>query len=58
MNLILLMQGYTPVIVRSTKRRLYLQALATADSGNIEPFLDFIADAMLDTQSAILTELR
>ncbi|QTR54550.1 Fic family protein [Thiothrix unzii] len=58
MNLILLIQGYTPVIVRTTKRRLYLQALAAADRGDIEPFLDFIADSMLDTQRVILEELR
>lgn len=58
MNLVLLMQGYTPVIVRNAKRRVYLQALATADSGNIAPFLEFIADSMQDTQQMILAELR
>ncbi|QTR48920.1 Fic family protein [Candidatus Thiothrix anitrata] len=58
MNLILLIQGYTPVIVRTTKRRIYLQALAAADRDDIEPFLDFIADSMLDTQRVILEELR
>ncbi len=46
-----------PVIVRNTKRRIYLQALAAADRGDIEPFLDFIADSMLDTQQVILAEL-
>lgn len=58
MNLILLIQGYTPAIVRNTKRRFYLQALAAADRGDIEPFLEFIADSMLDTQQVILQELR
>ena len=58
MNLILLIQGYTPVIVRNAKRRIYLQALAAADRGDIKPFLDFIADSMLDTQRVILAELR
>lgn len=58
MNLILLMQGYTPVIVRNAKRRIYLQALASADNGDLEPFLNFIADSMLETQQMILAELH
>lgn len=58
MNLILLIKGYTPVIVRHTKRRIYLQALAAADRGDIELFLDFIADSMSDTQLVILKELQ
>lgn len=58
MNLILLMQGYTPVIVRNAKRRIYLQTLATADGGDIEPFLLFMADSMLETQQMIVAELR
>lgn len=58
MNLILLMQGYTPVIVRNAKRRTYLQALGVADDGNMEPFLIFIADSMLETQRMIIAELR
>lgn len=58
MNLILLIKGYTPVIVRHTKRRIYLQALAAADRGDIELFLDFITDSMSDTQLVILKELQ
>lgn len=58
MNLILLMQGYTPVIVRNAKRRIYLQTLASADNGDLEPFLNFIADSMLETQQMILAELH
>ena len=58
MNLILLMQGYTPVIVRNAKRRFYLQALAAADGGDMQPFLLFMADSMLDTQQMIMGELR
>lgn len=55
---ILLIQGYPPAIVRNTKRRVYLQVLAAADRGDIEPFLEFIADSMLDTQRVILQELH
>ncbi len=58
MNLILLIQGYTPVIVRNAKRRLYLQTLAAADDGDMLPFLLFIADSMLDTQQMIVGALR
>ena len=35
MNLVLLTQGYTPVIVGNAKRRDYLMALAKADSGEL-----------------------
>ncbi|PWQ99585.1 Fic family protein [Leucothrix arctica] len=58
MNLVLLMQAYTPVIVRNAKRRVYLQALSAADTGNIVPFLQFIAESMLDTQLMIVGELE
>jgi Fic family protein len=57
MNLILLTQGYTPVIVRNAKRRVYLQALAEVDTGDVMPFLQFIAESMLDTQKMIIGEL-
>ncbi|RVU85933.1 Fic family protein [Leucothrix sargassi] len=57
MNLILLIHAHTPVIVRNAKRRVYLQALSEADNGNIAPFLQFIAESMLDTQRMILKEL-
>lgn len=57
MNLILLMHAHTPLIVRNAKRRVYLQALSEADTGNIEPFLVFIAESMLETQRMILKEL-
>ena len=58
MNLILLIQGYTPVIVRNAQRRLYLEALSKADNGDIEPFLLFICDSMQETQRMIINELR
>jgi len=57
MNLILMMHAYTPVIVRNARRRVYLQALSQADAGDMMPFLQFIAESMLDTQSMILKEL-
>lgn len=57
MNLILLIKGYTPVIVRNARRRVYLQALAAADRENPDEFLAFIADSMLDTQRVILEGL-
>ncbi|PWQ92492.1 Fic family protein [Leucothrix pacifica] len=57
MNLILMMHAYTPVIVRNAKRRVYLQALSQADAGDMMPFLQFIAESMLDTQRMILNEL-
>lgn len=58
MNLILLMAGYTPIIVQNTQRRAYLQALAQADQGDISNFLQFIAASMHATQTMILDALQ
>lgn len=58
MNLILMIAGYTPIIVQNVQRRAYLQALAQADQGDIQPFLQFTAAAMTDTQTLIMTALQ
>lgn len=58
MNLLLIQKGYPPAIVRMAKRRVYLNALATADQGDLVPFVQFIAESLLETQKLIWIEIR
>ncbi len=57
MNLILMMRGYPPAIIRNEQRRQYLEALSSADNGNPEPFVTIVAEALINTQKIILDEL-
>jgi len=43
MNLILLKNGFFPVVVRNEKKRTYLEALSEADKGDLIPFISFIS---------------
>jgi Fic family protein len=58
MNLILIKKGYPVAIIKSQNRRKYLAVLDQADKGDIEAFLKFMADSLIETENAILEELR
>lgn len=57
MNLILIRKKYPPAIIRREERRRYLETLAQADQGDVEPYVHFIASSLHQTQAAILQEL-
>ncbi len=44
MNFILMQRGYAPAIIKSTDKEQYLSALMQADSGNLGPFVEYIAE--------------
>lgn len=44
MNYVLLRNGLPPVIIKSEDKNGYLRALHAADTGNIEAFVEYIAD--------------
>ncbi|KAM3172941.1 hypothetical protein ACTXT7_013529 [Hymenolepis weldensis] len=44
MNLILMRAGYPPAIVRKEDRATYYEGLKSANSGDVRPFIRFIAD--------------
>lgn len=46
MNIVLLQAGYPLVIILKNDRRKYYDTLSLADSGNIDPFIVFIARAV------------
>lgn len=57
MNLILMKAGYPPAIVKNEKRRKYLEVLQEANTGNLEPFVEFIVSSLAITQEMILEDL-
>jgi len=58
MNLILIKKGYPPAIIRQEERRQYLATLNQADNGDNEPFLIFVANALLKTQQVIFDDMK
>ena len=58
MNLVLLRYGYPPAVVPLKLRRHYYDALASADQGQQEPFVQFIVTCVYDTQATILSDLE
>jgi Fic family protein len=47
MNLLLMQTGYVPAIIQTESKEEYLLALEQADSGEIEPFIELIAQNLL-----------
>lgn len=50
MNYVLLKNGYSPLVIESSDKKNYLNALSQADTGNIEAFVDYITDKALRWQ--------
>jgi len=57
MNLILIKKGFFPVIVKTEKKRQYLNVLSEADQGNLNPFIEFIAHELIETYQHIIKDL-
>jgi len=47
MNLILMQQGYPPVIIKTDDKENYFAVLRQADAGMLEPFVEYIAQNLL-----------
>jgi Fic family protein len=47
MNFILMRFGYPPVIIRTDDKQNYFNVLQLADAGNLEPFVDYIAQNLV-----------
>ena len=58
MNLILMKAGYPPAIVKNEQRRTYLEVLGQADGDDLDPFVEFIAGSLVETQDVILADFR
>ncbi len=57
MNLILLKKGLPPAIIKNEKRRFYIESLASADKGELLPFVNLIADSCVETLEMMRREL-
>lgn len=57
MNLILIKSGFFPAVIRTEKKRSYLEALSTADKGNLMPFIEFISTELITTYKEVISNL-
>jgi Fic family protein len=47
MNFILMQNGFPPVIIKTEDKENYYSVLQQADAGELEPFIDYIADNLI-----------
>lgn len=57
MNLILIKSGFFPVVIRTERKRIYLDALSKADKGDLIPFIHFISDELIQTYEEVIKNL-
>lgn len=58
MNCLLMPAGFPPAIIYNEARRRYIEAIQSADRGDINPFIAFVAQCLNLTQQEMLKELR
>ncbi len=58
MNLVLLQNGYPPVIIKNEEKEKYYDSLEKADNGNLKPFIQIIKTEVLKTINFILRILE
>lgn len=57
-NLILMQSGYLPVVLKLDKKSEYFLALEKADVGEIEDFVIFVAQALIESENVFLRAAR
>lgn len=57
MNLILIKIGFFPVVIRTERKRIYLDALSKADKGDLIPFIQFISEELIQTYEEVIENL-
>lgn len=58
MNLMLMQEGYPPVVIRNTEKDLYLAALRRADRKEYDDFLSFIAEHVVSSLELFIRAAR
>lgn len=58
MNLILIKSGFFPAVVRTEKKRFYLEVLSEADKGDLMPFVRFITSELIETYEKVIHDLE
>ncbi len=57
MNLIFIKKGLPPAVIRNEQRRFYLDTLVKADKGDLEFFVHFVGQSLVNTQKTIVENL-
>lgn len=57
MNLILIKSGFFPAVIRTEKKRSYLESLSKADKGDLIPFIRFISTELIETYEKVIFDL-
>ena len=58
MNIILMRNGYPPSVIKNEDRKEYIEAIQSADKGDMNPIIIFIGRSLVQTQEMILEELK
>ncbi len=58
MNVILLKHKYPPAIIKVENRRKYIEAIEQGDKGNLNPFVEFVYQSLVDTATNMLNVLE
>ncbi len=58
MNLILMRNGYPPVVIKMENRQVYYSNLSMADTGNYFPFIEFIGDYLTTSLNLYLKAIE
>ena len=58
MNLVLIKKGFFPAVIKTERKRKYLDAIHQADKGDINPFIQFVASELIETQEKVLNDLK
>ncbi len=56
MNLILMKHHFFPAVIRTEKKRAYLNAIHQADKGDLLPFIKFIIAELIETQESVIND--
>lgn len=58
MNLILISKRFPPAVIKNENRRKYIESLMAADRGDLNKFIEFIAETCIETQKSVLENLK
>lgn len=58
MNYVLMRNEYAPIVIKSSEKKAYLTALNKADIGDIDSFIKYIAELVLEWQNRFNTAIK
>ncbi len=58
MNLILIKEKFSPAVIKNEQTRQYLDALKNGDQGDLIPFIELVANSLINTQKIVIKDLN